>query len=60
MAVKLKSEDEMRKLRVAGQVVGQTLEKLRGMVRPGLNLLEVEEFVYEEFKQKGADRKSVV
>ena len=54
MAVKLKSEDEMRKLRVAGQVVGQTLEKLRGMVRPGLNLLEVEEFVYAEFKQKGA------
>lgn len=54
MAVKLKSEDELVRLRKAGQVVGQTLEGIRAMVRPGLNLLEVEAFVKEEFARKGA------
>ena len=54
MAVKLKSEDEMRKLRAAGQLVGQTLEGIREMVRPGLNVLKIEEFVQDEFKRHGA------
>jgi methionyl aminopeptidase len=54
MAVKLKSEDEMRKLRAAGQLVGQTLEGIREMVRPGLNVLKIEEFVHEELKRHGA------
>lgn len=54
MAVKLKSEDEMRKLRAAGQLVGQTLEGIREMVRPGLNVLKIEEFVQDEFQRHGA------
>ncbi|MCL4231620.1 MAG: type I methionyl aminopeptidase [Dehalococcoidia bacterium] len=54
MAVKLKSEDELRVMREAGQVVGETLARIREMVRPGLNLLEVEQFVRDEFRRRGA------
>ena len=54
MAVKLKSEDELRTMREAGQIVGQTLARIREMVRPGLNLLEIEAFVKSEFKRLGA------
>jgi len=54
MAVKLKSEDEIRVMREAGQIVGQTLEKIRQMVRPGLNVLDIEKFVEDEFKRLGA------
>jgi len=54
MAVKLKSADEVRRMRAAGQLVGQTLAQVREMVRPGLNLLEVERFVREEFQRQGA------
>jgi methionyl aminopeptidase len=53
MAVKLKSESELRIMREAGQVVGETLEKLRAMVKPGLNVLELEAFVDEEFARRG-------
>ncbi|HET7738702.1 MAG TPA: type I methionyl aminopeptidase [Tepidiformaceae bacterium] len=54
MAIKLKSEDELRVMREAGQIVGQTLAQLREMVRPGLNILEIERFVHDEFKRLGA------
>jgi methionyl aminopeptidase len=54
VAVKLKSDDELRVMREAGQIVGQTLEKLRAMIAPGLNVLEIEAFVREEFKRRGA------
>ncbi len=54
MAIKIKSEDELKIMREAGRVVGQTLEKIRAMVRPGLNLLAVEQFVRDEFKRVGA------
>ncbi len=54
MAVKLKSEDELRTMREAGQIVGETLEKIRAMVRPGLNIKDVEKFVRQEFKRRGA------
>jgi len=54
VAVKLKSEDELRVMREAGQIVGQTLEKLRAIVRPGLDLLEIERFVRDEFGRRGA------
>lgn len=54
MAIKLKSEDELRIMREAGQIVGQTLARIREMVRPGLNLLAVEQFVRDEYKRVGA------
>ncbi|MFN0094262.1 MAG: type I methionyl aminopeptidase [Dehalococcoidia bacterium] len=54
MTVVLKTEAELRTMREAGQIVGQTLDKIRAMVRPGLNLLEVERLVHDEFKRRGA------
>lgn len=54
MAIKLKSEDELRVMREAGQIVGRTLEGIRNMVQPGLNLLAIEQFVRDEFKKAGA------
>ena len=54
MAIKLKSDDEIKILREAGRIVANTLAQIREMVRPGLNLLEIEKFVREEFKQAGA------
>jgi methionyl aminopeptidase len=54
MAVKLKSADEVKTMREAGRVVGQTLEQIRTMIRPGLNIKEIEKFVHEEFKRVGA------
>lgn len=54
MAIKLKSEDELRVMREAGQIVGRTLEGIRKMVQPGLNLLAIEQFVRDEFKKAGA------
>jgi methionyl aminopeptidase len=54
MAVKLKSADEIAKLREAGRLVGRTLAAIREMVAPGLNLKDVESFVHEEFKKAGA------
>jgi methionyl aminopeptidase len=52
MAVKLKSESELRIMREAGQIVGQTLAALRDMVKPGVDILELEAFVDEEYERK--------
>jgi methionyl aminopeptidase len=54
MAIKLKSRDEIAIMREAGRIVGNTLEQLRAMIKPGLNVLEIEKFVREEFKRHGA------
>jgi methionyl aminopeptidase len=54
MAVKLKSDDEIAALREAGRIVATTLQKIREMVRPGLDLKDVESFVRAEFKRYGA------
>lgn len=54
MAITLKSRSELETLREAGRIVGNTLQEIRAMVRPGLNLLDVEAFVREEFKRRGA------
>ena len=53
MAVKLKSEDELKIMREAGRIVGQTLEKIRAMIKPGLNILAIESFVADEFNRLG-------
>lgn len=54
MPVILKSKDEIAVMREAGRVVGQTLSQLRAMIRPGLNVLEIERFVRQEFRRLGA------
>ncbi|MCA9821667.1 MAG: M24 family metallopeptidase, partial [Dehalococcoidia bacterium] len=53
MAVKLKSESEMRIMREAGQIVGQTLAALREKVKPGVDVLELEAFVDDEYERRG-------
>jgi methionyl aminopeptidase len=54
MAVKLKSEDEILLMREAGRLVAQTLEKIRVLVRPGLDCTEIEKLVQDEYKKAGA------
>jgi len=54
MGIVLKSREEIAIMREAGRIVGQTLERLRAMVRPGLNCLEFEKVVEEEFRKRGA------
>jgi methionyl aminopeptidase len=54
MAIKLKSKEELLLMREAGRVVANTLVQLREMVKPGLNLLDIEKFVREEYKRVGA------
>ena len=54
MPIMLKSEAELDTMREAGRIVGQTLAGIREMVRPGLNLLDVEAYVSEQFKRHGA------
>ena len=36
MAIEIKTLDEIKKMRKAGILVGQTLERLREVIRPGL------------------------
>ena len=54
MTIKLKSDSELRVMREAGQIVGQTLARISEMVRPGLSLLAIESFITEEFARRGA------
>src|SRR5690606_19595795 len=41
-------------MREAGRIVANTLAQLREMIKPGLNVLEIEKFVREEYKRVGA------
>ena len=54
MVIKLKSDDEILVMREAGRIVATTLAHLREMIRPGLNVMEIEKFVREEYKRVGA------
>ncbi len=54
MVIKLKSDDEILIMREAGRIVANTLAQLREMIKPGLNVLEIEKFVREEYKRVGA------
>ncbi|MBK6317645.1 MAG: type I methionyl aminopeptidase [Dehalococcoidia bacterium] len=54
MVIKLKSDDEILVMREAGRIVANTLAHLREMIRPGLNVMEIEKFVREEYKRVGA------
>src|SRR5215213_7439565 len=53
MAITLKSNDELRLMREAGRVVGETLEMLVAMLQPGRNVLELDEAVRREFSRRG-------
>ncbi len=54
MGVKYKSDREIKLLREAGRLVAQTHAEIARMIRPGLNILEIERYVSEEFARHGA------
>src|ERR1700738_3378694 len=49
-----KSQKEIDKMRVAGQLVGQVLKELRAMVEPGLTTIEVDEAAEKMIRDAGA------
>jgi methionyl aminopeptidase len=53
MAITLKSRDELKLMREAGRVVGETLQVLVAMVKPGANVLELDEAVRREYSRRG-------
>jgi methionyl aminopeptidase len=54
MPVTLKSPDELKTMREAGKIVATTLAKIRDMVKPGLDIKDVETLVHDDFKRYGA------
>ena len=55
MAIPLRKPAEIDKLRRAGAVVGQTLEYLQGVVKPGMTLKEVDALGEEFLRNLGAE-----
>jgi methionyl aminopeptidase len=52
MAITLKSKDELKLMRQAGRVVAETLQLLVSMVKPGTNVLELDEAVRREYGRR--------
>ena len=55
MAIPLRKPSEIDTLRRAGAVVGQTLEYLRGIVKPGMSLKEIDALGEEFLRKLGAE-----
>jgi methionyl aminopeptidase len=53
MAVEIKTSDEIRMMREAGRVVGQTLQILRESVRPGVTAKNLDDIVRKEYAKRG-------
>jgi methionyl aminopeptidase len=43
-SIELKTEKEIEKMRIAGKVVGEILEKLSEMIKPGITTKDIDEF----------------
>lgn len=54
MAVVLKTQQEIEKMRRAGRVVRETLELVRGLVKPGLTTLDLEKAAEAKILELGA------
>lgn len=54
MAVVLKTSQEIEKMRVAGRVVREVLELVRGLVKPGVTTLDLEKAAEERILALGA------
>jgi methionyl aminopeptidase len=52
MPITLKSRDELKLMREAGRVVAETLQLLVEMVKPGTNVLELDEAVRREYSRR--------
>jgi len=53
VAIILKSSDEIKAMRAAGRVVGQTLRILAEAVRPGVTARQLDEIVRKEYAKRG-------
>jgi methionyl aminopeptidase len=53
MAIILKSSEEIRQMRKAGQVVGQTLRLLAEAVKPGVTAKQLDDLVRKEYAKRG-------
>jgi methionyl aminopeptidase len=53
MAVEIKSAEEIKMMREAGRVVGQTLQVLRESVRPGVTAKNLDDIVRKEYAKRG-------
>ena len=47
----LKTDDEIEQMRPAGQMVGETLDELTELVKPGRKLSELDQYVIDKFKR---------
>lgn len=54
MAIRLKSKADLEKMRVAGRVVYQTLERVKEICKPGVTTREIDEEAYRTFTRLGA------
>ncbi len=52
MAITIKSKDELKLMREAGRVVAETLQLLVALVKPGTNVLELDETVRREYSRR--------
>lgn len=53
-AIDVKTPDQIRKMRVAGTVVGETLELIRGQAGPGVTTAELDKVAEEHIRNRGA------
>ena len=51
--VVLKTPEQIEEMRVAGQMVGETLAEVREMTRPGMMLAELDRYVLDKFERLG-------
>lgn len=54
MAIELKTQAEIEKMRAAGRVVHRVLEHCRGLCRPGVTTRQIDDEAYELFTRLGA------
>ncbi len=54
MAIAIRKQDEIEKLRRANRIVGETLEYLKESVKPGMTLKEIDAMGEEFLRSKGA------
>lgn len=52
--IEIKTPEQIAKMRVAGLVVGETLELLRRSVRPGISTLELDRIAEDNIRSSGA------
>lgn len=54
MAIAIRKPDEIAKLRAAGKIVGQTLQYLQNIIKPGMTLLEIDTLGEAYVREHGA------